>query len=118
MRMAVALSVRQIHKDRADRHPRRFESVLLAAATHEKISRPMLRFIRLLMLLLVHRDPPSILRPIPVPFLGNLPQYLGAFLPASLQLLNFTHENIAFQMPGKSRKITHSNFARVKQVMG
>src|SRR5215469_6105849 len=100
MRMAVTLSVRQIHKDRADRHPRRFESVLLAATTHEKISRPMLRFIRLLMLLLVHRDPPSILRPILGLFFGKLPQYLGVVLPAVLQLLHFAHVNVGFQMPG------------------
>src|SRR5207249_12123284 len=56
MCVAVALGMRQVNEDRADRHASSLETSLLAASTHEKIGRAMFRFIGLFVLFLVHRD--------------------------------------------------------------
>src|ERR1041384_4167019 len=117
MRMAVALGVRQVDKDRADRDAGSLEAVLFAAPAHQKIGRSVFGFVRFFMLLLMHRDAATILRPVLGLLSRKLSEYFRIIFAALLELLQFTHVNISFEMPREHGEISDRGFAGIEELM-
>ena len=99
VRMAVALGVRQINKDRADRRCRSLEAVLFSTPSHQKIGGAVLGLGRALELLLVHGDPPAVGGPVLRLFRRRLGEHSRIIRPRVFDLLYSSHIKECFERP-------------------
>src|SRR5215831_1477132 len=118
MCMAVAFRMRQIDKNRTDRHTSSLKTILLSAPPHQEIGSAMFRLVRFFMLVLVHRNPAAIFRPVLRFLFGESRKNLRIVCTAFFELLHLAHIHVGFQMPGKSRQIAYRCLAAVEQLMG